>query len=1748
MKNRILSVILAVLCFLTIIPFAAVADNGEDFAPAYDVYQYHEHNMNVAFENPYHADGNYKQYGYVFTKNVEKDGVTCVEVSRDPEIEDIYAYRESDDSTVHGTYATNFYAYNDIRGKDNELISIYGGRYLVFEYYYDTTGREEVEDESFTEIDGRSLSYVAYGMGNIAVGPNNKISCSVSVSEEIVTDEWVTVVFDLGAAYAEQAAAQFAAPDGWNEEEDGVNPNNWLDPANDMKRGLWQYAFYPFGTGYFDMHKGDKYYFKPVITYASYDPTEFDPATECDEVLVEVDGYDSEFLPVMSEFVVPAYNGVLGEGESFVGWVESYTNITYQPGDVIVLNKGGISQGQIFVNDYWLIPVIDVPNTVNFMVGDEVVHTEKWFLDSTNTLPAGVEAPEGMVFSGWSDGTTTYKAGASYTYTDEEVVFTAVFVEPGVYYLSADGVIDGVDDTVYTTFADAIAAVEGAGVIYVEGDINVNATYTFDCESVKIVSYDPENPARLIYNTNEGTAIFASNSETSVLYDDITIVRANTSGDEIYNRLQGVELTIGKNVGFVGGKRTTNNSDLFLYFGNNGGAKPASLIVNSAAVRFAHLAPIGGWGNSSTVNGDFYYELNAGTYGEVYAVSRNGNSGSAHGTVNGSVEMIVNGGDFTGKFGVGSSYQSHVIGDVIVTVNGGTFANGIVFGDSGKFTSSTTPSNVGGTLALIVNAGEMSTVPAITKGGSTLGIKGNTLLVVNNVEKYDADIPDVGATTSVKVTNGVATPIINGTNVKYTIVPDDDSYDQVLANGVVIEPVDGYYTLPEGDVSVTFGIEGMQTYSLSYDNNGTIEKIGDFYEGNEVVLPAVAGENGLILDYYLDGETQYVPGSKYTIGTENVVLDLVWYENNENIWYVASTGSTSASGHRETVPFKTIQQALAAIGSEDGTVVLMDMINLGVYDFALAAGQTIRITGEGYENAGFANGKHRANVTGGGHLILDNLIDYNNETGDTNTPWRVGGNTELTIGEGYRLAVLSNGAMAVGRTGTQVEVAGNVTGNVKVNIDGDAQFVTIIDWNNVTVDGDYIVNIGPNAHFSKAQGSAVVAVGGDAAAAGNNAVVNGKVYITVDGTDYEGGMVYRNGFKAGANTTINGIQVLLKNTNVGYGDHTTYGTYTNNGSEFVVKATTIDGSDVTLPEFGKATITLGNEMEAIIEDANGKRTITETTTIDLAEGTTVIQCASNAMVTITDGNTINDTQNAGTLYTLPTIEASEGNIFLGWLIDGVFYAAGSQYQLPSETCTVTLVAREVAADTHVYIDPVNGVDGNVGFSAETAVQTVAAAEKLLAVFPETATLHVVGTWDVGEGSISLPAYAGTLVVTGKDTEGVIAYGEGLTMNSDVVFENIGIKANKLYKQIATTSHNFTFGSGSYTVEGSEPISIHAGNQNADVNADMSIVVNSANMSITSIMVGPFYMPTGQDSRVWNGNANIQILSGSVSGVSYGDGYTNVTGKFVHNGSVNIFVADGAALGAINSANYNLSNSETVTGTSGEFVVYNYGRKAISIADDQYNEGDNTYVFNFTGVTTGTLVDGVLNVDGTAYVVETCTNAVEGAIAVVPGVNTVKDGVCVAADGLTIAGAQIRLETEDALQGLRFIADFSDALAAEYEGCEYGFVVIPASVVGNEAVVVDGIYGDYAAATVVAERIYEDRGDSVWYTACMTDLAADQYKMVYTAVPYIKVAEGEYVYGEQYSTSVYAVANKALEDDTLSEDVIAQILAIIDAAA
>lgn len=1756
MKNKILSIVLAVLCVLSMVPFAAFA---EGYA---EVLVKHDYTWNKAFEDPWSPDpaGNFQITGYVMADETF-DGEDVISLGRNQEIENVHLTRK--DGATRGYWETNLCSYGvfKIAGKP---VRLFDAQYVTMEYYYDTTGRASVEDESFTELVGGT----PYFTGQQGVAYNGALQkgavVSGSASGPIVANEWDTMVISL----RDSIVANY--PTALTSEVDNY--------------GLYQWKFYPFGNkDAIDMHKGDKMYIKS-ITFSSYPlDADFSDTTVYPSPVITVYDDNGEFIYdsltegdewiVGSTYVVPEYTVDLPEGSSFLYWENDSTGLTYNPGDEIVLNVGSINDdGSIYIADVILYPVIRSPETVTFVVDDETSFTKGWFPDTNCTMPEAPEAPEGMLFSGWSDGENVYKPGTLYVFDGSVTEFTAVFMTPGTYYLSTDGVIEGVEDTVYTSFADveaAIAADTGVGTVYLSGDLPFNGTFNITSTDITILGYD--DTAKVWFNgtpepSGGGYVNLISANGTTIVMDDLCVRRADTYTDEAWVKLENIDFTFGEGCTYESGLRTKSSSDmtltttvLNLYFSQwNNTSKGFTLTVDSPAIKFSMLTGSSQWGGGSSHTGNFNYFLNEGHYGTFAIASRNGNSSCSAEVINGSIDAEINGGNFASV--VLGNYASYISGDVYLDVNGGSVTK-LTFGD-GAQNAKKQISTIGGNYVVVINAADLEVAPTVVEG-YTPTVTGASVLVYNNVELAPA-APAAGAKQLVKVTEGVAVPKISGTTVTYTITPDDDSFDQVLANGVVLEAnANGTYTLPEGDVAVTFGKEGEAQYEVAYMNGEEKVVIGNFYAGSEVVLPDANGTAGAVLDGYKLGETVYAVGDKVLVGTENILLEAIWYVNTENVWYVASTGNDANAGYKAEIPFATVAKALTAIGTADGKIVLMDMVTGFPGSFSLAAGQHVIITGEGYEGAGFANGTARV-VVNSGHLELSHLIDFNNGQYNekntwigqqNNTPFIIKGG-ELTIGEGYKLALNDkNTGMYVVNDGTQIET-GSTNNSVKVNINGDAQFFTLMDWGDAEVKGDVTVNIGPKAHFNGAQSGTAVSLGGDHQDP-KTAKILGKTYITVDGTQSEGNMIYRNGFKKMISTELNGLQVLLKNTNIGFGDHPTFLTgkeegvasYVNNDNEYVVKATTIEGSDVAIAEFGKVSITLGEGMKAIVVDAEGEKEVTETSVIDLVEGETTITIVSENMVNVIIDGEIVATQNGGTEYTLPAGEVAEGETFVGWYIGEEFYAAGAVITLPASG-DITLEALVVTADSHVYIDPVNGNDANNGFAADNAVKTLSAAQKILDTFTDKATLHVVGKLDAD--SLAIPAYAGVLTITGEGTDGVLSYGETLSISSAVVLENIGILANKQWKQASLNGNNLALGEGVYKVEGSQPFILHAGVMNKNQNGDQSIIVKEG--FVDSIQVGPFYN-SQNTQRTWTGDLYIQVGSeggtgsATVKQIRYGDSYGTVTGTILHDGSAVVEIFENATVDSVETAGL-------CADITGKFIVINASATTPTYVmvddEDAYfinatpSVNDDDWSFDLENGVELTIADTDF------YVVETGANSVDNKITLATGISTIVEGKNVKNDGLSIAGAQIRLPSGSTEQGLRFVANYTDELAAQYEGCEFGFVVLPKAALGNNALVVDGKYNyndkEYTAATVPAVRLFDDLDGYVQYTVCLTGLEAEQYKTEYVAVTYIEVAEGEYVYGEQYAASVYKIAEAVVNDEEETDaDLKAAMQALIDAA-
>lgn len=143
-------------------------------------------------------------------------------------------------------------------------------------------------------------------------------------------------------------------------------------------------------------------------------------------------------------------------------------------------------------------------------------------------------------------------------------------------------------------------------------------------------------------------------------------------------------------------------------------------------------------------------------------------------------------------------------------------------------------------------------------------------------------------------------------------------------------------------------------------------------------------------------------------------------------------------------------------------------------------------------------------------------------------------------------------------------------------------------------------------------------------------------------------------------------------------------------------------------------------------------------------------------------------------------------------------------------------------------------------------------------------------------------------------------------------------------------------------------------------------------------------------------------------------------------------------------------------------------------------------------------------------------------------------------GHFVKGAQIRAKTDKKDQGLRFVAEYADAYAANYENCEFGFAIIPSSFVPDGEKVeagkvfeIDGKH--YAVKTVPAANIFEVSEGHIAYTVCITGTTVKNYGRKYTVVPYVKNVDGAYIYGDSYETSIIDVASAIAADPNASAD-------------
>lgn len=763
--------------------FIAVYDDIDALKPSVKGLYTEGKNVLSDLEPPYGPlpAGNYTLKG-ILTGVTEFDGHSVMSYQKTADT--ITAVR-SKDGAVKADYELNLFSYNKEYDSNGTPVSLYDSRYVIVDYYYDTTNRD-TSDPVGTELEGKKMGFSPY---SIYIN-NNKVNYIVNNTslESIAANRWARAVIPLA--------------------KDTLHPEYFSYETKDSYY-LGQWKLFPFGNAKgLQLFKGDVFYIKSV-EFSSFDP-----------------------LRISAE-----------------------ATFTYK----------------------------DLSFSQNHFIG------EKFKLPS---LPEDAVIPEGMVFNGWECGGKSYLPGSTFVIDSTEVNFTAKFVDKAALYLSEDGTIEGVTDTVYTSFdaaENAIAKLGGHGTIYISGDIKFNNA-TVQSKRITLVGYD--DSASVTLCTTGGEAL--KGNDFVVELDDLKIIRASTSNDENFFSFVGGKLIIGKNCTFAQGTRTTTGAALDLYVGQAfSSTKGFDLVLNSPETRIAMLAPHGGWGNGGlSLYGDFNFVINDGIISSAYFASRNGKGESRPNSVYGNVSYEINGGNIT-KLNVGSHKTDNVYGNAVLTLNGGKIG-ALHYGNDAAYTNITDTVSQFDNVAIIYNIKSILdggyTVPPLQRSGTPINTN-NTVLIVNNAELASKvpyfDLADY----NVNVMEGKATPVFIDNKVYFNIVSDDAEIPQPLVNGLALRANnDGLYTLEKGTTVITFGdsaityFEGAQIRTEGTQGLRFIFGIREDIANGAVEFGSVVMPGKYLGDSPLEiGTTTEIDGKQYK--AKRVPADKIFKKENGYIYY-----------------------------------------------------------------------------------------------------------------------------------------------------------------------------------------------------------------------------------------------------------------------------------------------------------------------------------------------------------------------------------------------------------------------------------------------------------------------------------------------------------------------------------------------------------------------------------------------------------------------------------------------------------------------------------------------------------------------------------------------------------------------------------------------------------------------------------------------------------------------------------------------
>ncbi|MBR5553172.1 MAG: metallophosphoesterase [Clostridia bacterium] len=465
---------------------------------------------------------------------------------------------------------------------------------------------------------------------------------------------------------------------------------------------------------------------------------------------------------------------------------------------------------------------------------------------------------------------------------------------------------------------------------------------------------------------------------------------------------------------------------------------------------------------------------------------------------------------------------------------------------------------------------------------------------------------------------------------------------------------------------------------------------------------------------------------------------------------------------------------------------------------------------------------------------------------------------------------------------------------------------------------------------------------------------NVKVYV--DHKDFTGNIVF-----ARSNSTFNnGLALVINNgtpkcVDGGKGATVTvkngFAVIANNGMKapeipsvsadktWVLESEALEGSYLEPTEEAGTFEVVGDKVALATNEAGVSFLSGDDGLLTLPEGKyTVTYTDSVVTVDVYTDYDFYGTFPAGSKVLLPACDDTPVDRFVGWEdADGNEYVAGDYVTLPNEMCDFDLFSRwEIFEDSvAVWVDAVEGLDTNDGFTKDAPVKTLDKAFAILADCEETAKKAVViGDYDIGT---AFPDHTEMIIVTGDGSgeSNIIMKKDNVGTAGPLTLSNINIEVAIINKFFETNSNKLIIGENvTYTAAvANASFNFHAGSFNKN-SSKQELEISSP---VGIVFVGSYYnsetRTTAGARIVINDGGKADLRFAADGWLKYGEQY-----GFVYTDTVTV-IQNGGTYSASVDGKYGSAFEADLQ------IIANNGAKVPSLPDFPINGNHGLYVLS-----------------------------------------------------------------------------------------------------------------------------------------------------------------------------------------------------------